>query len=158
MPNRVWPVWKTVRIGMPGFCRAEDLLKEFIEGNSTHDPRVKAIIETLGEKLVVEEQEINLALVGPKHFGLPGGTKRSDFFQIMQKSGLTILPAVAGFCLRKQYTTQPETERFHMAMDQISLPKFGPCGLFLYGSFITGGCADCSNSLMAECRFACGIA
>ncbi|MEI7424593.1 MAG: hypothetical protein WCK10_00535 [Candidatus Staskawiczbacteria bacterium] len=157
MKKIIWPVWKTVRIGVPGLSNREDFLREFVEKNSCHDKCFEQLIATM-DICYQGEEDINLALVSVAELGfLTESTKRGDALLRLESLGLGKLPAVAGFCLRAQYDNQPEEEKFHMAMNPIVLPKIGSVGLFLFGKQITGDNADHTNSLPLDCKFVCRI-
>jgi len=158
MTNRIWPVWQTVRIGMAGLRTAEDLQKEFVLKNPSHDKNMGAFIGAMPRRIVNEGMKIKLALVGLKNFGLPSGTRRDKFVEAMLASGLVRVPEVTGFCLRKKHRNQPEGERFHMLMEPVFVPGFGKSVLFLSGTWISCASADDSTTLTDDCKFACGIA
>lgn len=148
-----WPVWKTVWVGL---LTKEDLLREFITKNPNHCKYLEIYIKAM--KRIAKAREIQLALVSVKDLGFTSeSTRRGDVLDRLKQSGLGRLPAVAGFCLKTQYGNQLEAEKFHMATNPIILPKFGACGLFLFGKFITCANADPTNSLSLDCRFACRI-
>lgn len=158
MANKVWPVWKTVKIGISGLCERADFMREFVEKVSCHDGRFEKFITTM-DICYAGEEEIKLALVSLAELGFSAETtKRVDFFAKLPLFGLGLVPAVVGFCLRAQYNDQPEEERFHMAMNPVVLPKTGSAGLFLFGKRITCDNADNTNSLSLDCQFACRIA
>lgn len=150
--------WDTIKIGVPSLRERADFLRRFVTENPCHDKCLGDFIEVMPIDARRDGEEIRLALVSVGDLGFTTeSTKRKDFFDKMELFGLGKVPTVAGFYLRAKHEGRVLKEKFHMAMDPVVLKKFGPCGLFIFEHYITGDCADPTNSLSLDCRFACRI-
>ena len=158
MINSPLVVWDTIKIGVPGLQERADFLRMFVTENPCHDKYFGSFIEEMPIEVMGDDKEIKLALMSVRDLGFKTeSTKRGDVLNKLESFGLGKVPAVVGFYLRAQRKGQVLKEKFHMAMDPVVLKKVGACGLFIFEHHITCDCADPTNSLSLDCRFACRI-
>lgn len=142
MQKTLLEVWKTIRVGTPGFKTADDFRNALNRANCHISDRTNAMLDKLAFIASKIETEIDLVVASVAEFGFRVATCR-DIFNRAQELGLGLCPAEAGPQLRLQYMDQPRGEWLLVGMEPITdsdgYPSVFSVGRSGSGLWLSGG-------------------
>lgn len=109
LAERIFPVWKTIKLGMPDLRCAKDFGKAIKDAGMKVNDDVLLLLG-IGSPAITtapKETEIDLVLVTVAELGFKRGATRQDIYKRAEELGLELCPIEVAPQLRLQYKDQP---------------------------------------------------
>jgi hypothetical protein len=118
--QRVWGVWKTIKLGTGGLKNADDFRKALKKANCGIGDRGNDILGKPAFTVDDTKKEVELVNVSVAELGFKEGARYADICKRANELGLDLCPAEVGPQLRLQYKDQPKGEWLLVAMEAIT--------------------------------------
>ncbi len=160
METRIWPVWKTITLGINQEVAAEIINTKRWEhdGHFTEpisqqeyslDPGAFDLLQHPDFSMSQAPSQRKLVLTTLEALGLSDGTCYDEIFAAARNAGLLLCPAEVGLQLRLQYMKQPYGETLVIAMnpieDEDGLPSMFTVHHWDWGIGLGADCCGRSN-------------